>query len=92
MKRSLFSLIYEDENIAAFDKSSGIAVTPDRWDLSREHLDTMAAKFLNVQKLYTIHRIDRETSGLVVFAKNGETHKTLSAAFGVASAVSPGAI
>jgi len=81
MKHLPFSLIYEDDNIAALNKSSGISVTPDRWDLSRDHLDAMAAKFFNVLKLYTVHRIDRETSGLVVFAKNSETHKALSAAF-----------
>ena len=80
-KQSFFSVVYEDENIAALNKSSGIAVCPDRWDLSLERLDTLAAKFLNVKKLYTVHRIDRDTSGLVVFAKNSETHKTLSAAF-----------
>ena len=81
MKRPPFTLIYENENIAAFDKSSGIAVSPDRWDLSKERLDKLAAEFLGVNKLYTVHRIDRETSGLVVFAKNSEAHKLLSAAF-----------
>ena len=82
MKRQVFfTLIYEDENIAALNKSSGIAVSPDRWDLSLERLDLIAAKSLKVQKLYTVHRIDRDTSGLVVFAKNSETHKTLSLAF-----------
>jgi 23S rRNA pseudouridine1911/1915/1917 synthase len=32
-------------------------------------------------RLYKVHRIDKETSGLVVFAKNAAAHKTLSAAF-----------
>jgi len=81
MKRLLFSLVYEDENIAAVDKSSGIAVSPDRWDLSRERLDKLVEESLSLQKIYIVHRIDRETSGLVVFAKNSETHKTLSMAF-----------
>jgi len=81
MKRPLFFLVYEDENIAAVDKSSGIAVSPDRWDLSRERLDKLVEEALCLQKIYTVHRIDRETSGLVVFAKNSESHKTLSMAF-----------
>jgi RluA family pseudouridine synthase len=81
MKGALFSLVYEDENIAALNKSSGIAVSPDRWDLSRDRLDKLAAEFLSLQRVYTVHRIDRDTSGLVVFAKNSETHKALSAAF-----------
>jgi len=78
---SPFTVLYEDENIAAVNKSSGIAVSPDRWDLSRERLDTLVAKFLRIEKIYTVHRIDRDTSGLVVFAKNSETHKSLSLAF-----------
>jgi len=78
---SFFSVVYDDENIVVLNKSSGIAVCPDRWDLSLERLDTLAAKSLNIKKLYTVHRIDRDTSGLVIFAKNSSTHKTLSAAF-----------
>ena len=81
MKSLPFSVIYEDENIAALNKSSGIGVSPDRWDESKERLDTLAANYLKIKKLYTVHRIDRDTSGLVVFAKNSETHKLLSLAF-----------
>ena len=81
MKHSPFTLVYEDENIVALNKSSGIAVSPDRWDPSIERLDKLAAEFFKVQKLYTVHRIDKETSGLVIFAKNSETHKALSLAF-----------
>ncbi|MCL2381737.1 MAG: RNA pseudouridine synthase [Treponema sp.] len=80
-KRPLFSLVYEDETIAALNKSSGIAVSPDRWDPCKERLDRLAAKCLAIEKVYTVHRIDRDTSGLVIFAKNSEAHKTLSAAF-----------
>ena len=81
MKHPLFSLIYEDENVAALNKSSGIAVSPDRWDISRDRLDKLAEEQLGAEKLYTVHRIDRETSGLVLFSKNAKTHKTLSLAF-----------
>ena len=80
-KQPFFSLVYEDERIAALNKASGIAVSPDRWDPSRERLDKLAAEFLHIGKLYTVHRIDRDTSGLVIFAKDSETHKRLSAAF-----------
>jgi len=79
--KAAFSLIYEDENIAVVNKISGIAVIVDRWDPCRERLDKLVAEVLKIQKIYTVHRIDRETSGLVVFAKNSETHKALSTAF-----------
>ncbi|MCL2129078.1 MAG: RNA pseudouridine synthase [Treponema sp.] len=81
MKQSLFTIIYEDENIAALNKASEIAVSPDRWDTSLERLDRLAAGYFRLEKIFTVHRIDRDTSGLVVFAKNSETHKKLSLAF-----------
>jgi 23S rRNA pseudouridine1911/1915/1917 synthase len=82
MKRAvLFTLVYEDERIAAVNKASGIAVSPDRWDPSMERLDRLAAASLGLERLYTVHRIDRDTSGLVVFAKDAETHRALSQAF-----------
>jgi 23S rRNA-/tRNA-specific pseudouridylate synthase len=31
--------------------------------------------------VFTVHRIDRDTSGLVVFAKDGETHRLFSGVF-----------
>ncbi|MDR0601926.1 MAG: RluA family pseudouridine synthase [Treponema sp.] len=81
MKRKVpFTVVYEDERIAVFDKASGIAVGPGRWEEEGERLDRMAASFLGM-RLFTVHRIDRGTSGLVVFAKDAETHAFLSGAF-----------
>ena len=75
-----FTVIYEDENIVAVNKASGISVTGDRWDVARERLDRLVSETVNAQ-IFTVHRIDCETSGLVVFAKNEETHRSLSLAF-----------
>ena len=77
-----FSVIYEDDGIIAVSKASGIAVCPDRWDESRERLDRLVAEKLCLgSKVFIVHRIDRDTSGLVVFAKNEASHRGLSLAF-----------
>jgi RluA family pseudouridine synthase len=76
-----FTVIYEDENIVAVNKASGVAVGGDRWNPSEERLDKLVAEKLSLPKLFTVHRIDRETSGLLVFAKDEETHRSLSLAF-----------
>jgi 23S rRNA pseudouridine1911/1915/1917 synthase len=82
-----FSVIFEDPFIIAVNKVSGIAVSPGRWDDSGERLDRELAAFLSQRDhqektgLYRVHRIDRDTSGLVVFAKDAETHRRLSVAF-----------
>ena len=82
-----FIVIYEDASIIAVNKTSGIAVTGERWDEDAPRLDLLLKNQLAMQgettepELYTVHRIDKETSGLVIFAKDRETHRRLSAAF-----------
>jgi 23S rRNA pseudouridine1911/1915/1917 synthase len=79
-QKPLFTLLEQDANIAAFNKASGLAVLPDRWDAESARLDRLAADFLDCQ-LWTVHRIDRDTSGLVIFAKTEDAHARLSRAF-----------
>jgi RluA family pseudouridine synthase len=82
MKREApFQVVYEDDVIVAVNKSSGLSVGGDRWDDSKDRLDRQLAALFSLPKIYTVHRIDKETSGLVVFAKDSETHKKLSVAF-----------
>ncbi|GHV92638.1 RNA pseudouridine synthase [Spirochaetia bacterium] len=95
-QKAFFSIIYENDHIIAVNKAAGIAVSADRWDDSKERLDKVLEVFLNEgeggpatgsvpaaphHRLYTVHRIDRDTSGVVVFARDEETHRLLSRAF-----------
>ncbi|MDR2184342.1 MAG: RNA pseudouridine synthase [Treponema sp.] len=79
MKAVPFSIIYEDRRILAVNKAPGLALGADRWDESRERLDRLLAA--RCPGILTVHRIDRDTSGLVIFAKDAATHRELSAAF-----------
>jgi RluA family pseudouridine synthase len=81
MKKSLYTVVFQDEHIIAVNKSSGISIGGDRWDESKERLDRLIENDFQIPKIFTVHRIDRETSGLVVFAKDGETHRSLSMSF-----------
>ncbi|MDR1252210.1 MAG: RNA pseudouridine synthase [Treponema sp.] len=75
-----FTIIYEDDRIIAVNKAAGISVGGDRWDGACERLDKLIeARYSG--RIFTVHRIDRDTSGVVVFARDPETHKRLSAAF-----------
>jgi 23S rRNA pseudouridine1911/1915/1917 synthase len=76
-----FTIIHEDERIIAVNKAPGIAVGGDRWDDSKERLDLTIANNRGYAKLFTVHRIDRDASGLVVFARDEGTHRLLSLAF-----------
>jgi 23S rRNA pseudouridine1911/1915/1917 synthase len=76
-----FSVVFENESIIAVNKAPGISVAGDRWDDSKQRLDKLIAEDLSLAKVYTVHRIDKDTSGLVVFAKDPRTHRLLSLAF-----------
>ncbi|MDR2136326.1 MAG: RNA pseudouridine synthase [Treponema sp.] len=89
-KKSPFTIIYRDKRIVVVNKSPGIAVTADRWDPAAERLDRIVALAEAASaetapaeqfRLWTVHRIDRDTSGLVLFARDEETHRSLSLAF-----------
>jgi RluA family pseudouridine synthase len=81
MKKALYTVVFQDENIIAVNKASGISVGGDRWDETAERLDRLVERDLEIPKIFTVHRIDKDTSGLVVFAKDSGAHKKLSVAF-----------
>jgi RluA family pseudouridine synthase len=82
-KQCLFTVIYEDPHLIAVNKASGLSVGGDRWDESQERLDRLLADTSGGEgrKIFTAHRIDKDTSGLVLFAKDEDTHRELSLAF-----------
>jgi RluA family pseudouridine synthase len=80
-KQSPYNIIFQNDQFIAVNKASGISVGGERWDDSAQRLDKLIEHELKLAKLFTVHRIDRETPGLVIFAKDRETHKKLSMAF-----------
>lgn len=74
-----YTIIFEDEHMLVVNKPAGIVVIPERVHTGKECLQ----KLLEVKygKVYVVHRIDRDTSGLVCFARNEEVHKALSQMF-----------
>ena len=75
-----FTVVYEDDCLIAVNKASGISVGGDRWDPAQQRLDKLIAESI-AARVFTVHRIDRDTSGLVIFAKNTAAHRRLSLAF-----------
>lgn len=62
-------LLYKDEDILAFDKPAGVVIAPDAHHHANTFSDAVHAKYPTAQLL---HRLDRDTSGVVLFAKNDE--------------------
>lgn len=69
-KKSAFKIIYKDENILICDKESGVNSEAVFNSLSEKYPET---RF--------IHRLDRNTTGLISFAMNEEAEKEFLAAF-----------
>jgi RluA family pseudouridine synthase len=70
-------IIYEDPQLIAVDKPTGQVVIPGRGEAEGKPLVAEVSSYIR-KKAYVIHRIDRETSGLVVFAKDAKTHRDLN--------------
>jgi 23S rRNA pseudouridine1911/1915/1917 synthase len=72
--------IYEDEDLIIVNKPSGVLVLPDRFNSGLTSLHRFLQEELG-QQLWVVHRIDRDTSGVILFAKNETAHKYMSALF-----------
>ncbi len=64
----------------AFDKPSGLLVSPDQWDRKRPDLTSMVREALG-PNVANVHRLDAETSGVVLFAKTKPALDYLSGQF-----------
>jgi 23S rRNA pseudouridine1911/1915/1917 synthase len=71
-------VIKETGDWVALNKPSGLLSIPDREGKEISLKSLLQEKY---QKILTVHRLDKDTSGLIVFAKNEATHKHLSLQF-----------
>jgi RluA family pseudouridine synthase len=74
------SVLYEDTSIIAYMKAAGLTVTPGRYEKAEDCLHHQLQAAIGA-KLWAIHRLDRGTSGIVLFAKNERAHRKLSRDF-----------
>ena len=72
-------IIYEDDQLIAFNKPSGLLSIPDRFNAEIPNLYRMAQA--RYEHIIPVHRLDKDTSGIICFAKNEESHKYLSQLF-----------
>ena len=74
-----YSTIYSDEDIIVLNKRSGILIAADRYNPDAPRLDLLAQEEFG--KLYAVHRIDKDTSGIIIYARNLEAQRNLSMQF-----------
>jgi RluA family pseudouridine synthase len=79
-KEQLYFPIFEDEDIIVLNKPAGILTVPDRYVAEKANL-YLGLKEKYGEEIYVVHRLDRDTSGIMVFAKNPEAHRILNTQF-----------
>lgn len=73
------AILYLDEELIALDKPSGLLSVPGRSEAARDSLASRVQK--RFPEALTVHRLDMETSGVIVMARSRAAHRTLSLAF-----------
>ena len=69
-------IIFEDDDYVVVNKDSGMLAIPDRYNKELPNLyDLLTEKY---GKIFIVHRLDKDTSGVIIFAKNPEAHRDLS--------------
>ncbi len=79
-----FTIAYEDEHLLVVDKGPGLVVHP-----ARGHREGTLAQLLGAsaaggdpERAGIVHRLDRDTSGLLIVSRSEEAHRLLQAALG----------
>jgi 23S rRNA pseudouridine1911/1915/1917 synthase len=84
--------IYEDENILAINKPAGIQVHPDSNEKENTLVNSLVAEYPQIKNVHDgtlgaylrpgiVHRLDKDTSGVIVVAKNKKTLAELKRLF-----------
>ncbi|HAX69790.1 MAG TPA: RluA family pseudouridine synthase [Anaerolineales bacterium] len=72
-------IVYSDPHILVVNKPADLSVLPEGWDKSAPYLVQKLEE--RYAKVWVVHRIDKVTSGIIVFALTAEAHRSLNIQF-----------
>src|SRR5687767_3892999 len=75
----LIEKLYEDDQVLLINKPANLPVLPDGWDKDAPYLVKMLEE--QYSKIWVVHRIDKITSGIIIFALTAEAHRALNIQF-----------
>jgi RluA family pseudouridine synthase len=79
MYNGIMQIIHEDDQILIINKPAGLPVLPDGWDKEAPYLVKMLEE--KYGRIWVVHRIDKITSGIIIFALTAEAHRSLNIQF-----------
>jgi RluA family pseudouridine synthase len=72
-------VLWEDEVVLAINKPAGLPTLPDGYDPDLPYLKSVLEP--DYGRLWIVHRLDRDTSGILVLARTAEAHRLLNDQF-----------
>jgi len=75
----MLTILFENDDIIAVDKPAGLAAIAER-NIEKDCLHTQLSALFR-HKVYVVHRLDKDASGVILFAKNARAHRCLCQQF-----------
>jgi RluA family pseudouridine synthase len=72
-------IIFVDDHLLVIDKPAGLPTLVDGWNPEAPYLVKVLKQFYD--PLWVVHRLDKETSGAIAFARTAEAHRNLNLQF-----------
>jgi len=72
-------VIWSDEHLLVINKPAGLLTLPDGFDPSVPHIKGVLSPSWG--PLWIVHRLDRDTSGVIILARSADSHRQLNIQF-----------
>ncbi len=72
-------VLWQDEALLVVNKPAGIAVLAEGWDPQRPYLTGLLREYYG--RLWNVHRLDKDTSGVLLLARTAWAHRLLNIQF-----------
>jgi len=72
-------VLYRDDTLLVVNKPAGLATLPDGYNPTLPHIKSVLEKHFG--PLWVVHRLDKDTSGVLVLARSATAHRSLNTQF-----------
>jgi tRNA pseudouridine32 synthase/23S rRNA pseudouridine746 synthase len=73
------NIIFEDDYLIAINKPAGLLSIEDGYDIKKINLRSILKEIYG--SIWAVHRLDKGTSGIIIFAKDENSHRELNSSF-----------
>jgi RluA family pseudouridine synthase len=74
-----YQVLWSDESLLVINKPSGLRSIPDGYDVSLPYLAGLLQEAYG--RVWVVHRLDKDTSGVILFARSAMVHRALNQQF-----------